>query len=75
MIPMGYEYGSFFSYLAGGLVVLLWLVTIVVLAIRWLKRSFSQIKAMTTWDWAELSGWLIVISILSAHDSYLIFFR
>jgi hypothetical protein len=30
---------------------------------------------MTAWDWAELSGWLLVIGSLTAFDSYLLFFR
>lgn len=75
MIPMGYEYESLFSYLMGGLVALLWFITIVTLAIRWLRQSLPRIKTMTAWGWAELSGWLLIISALTVYDSYLLFFR
>lgn len=75
MIPMGYEYESLFAYFIGGLVVLLWLVTITVLAIRWIRQSLPKIKMMTVWDWTELSGWLLIISTLTIYDSYLIFYR
>lgn len=74
MIPMGYEYESFFGYLIGGLVVILWFITIITLAIRRLRQSLPKIKMMTVWNWAELSGWLLAISALSVYDSYLIFY-
>ncbi|KKS43684.1 MAG: hypothetical protein UV07_C0027G0008 [Candidatus Azambacteria bacterium GW2011_GWB1_42_17] len=73
MIPMGYEYESFFAYLVGGLVVLLWFITIVALAISCTKQSLPRIKTMAFWDWAELSGWSLAIGALAAYDYYLIF--
>ena len=75
MIPMGYEYESMRVYLFATVISLLWLITIGALFVRWLKQSFSKLAAMAFWDWAELSSWLLVISVLSVYDSYLIFFR
>jgi hypothetical protein len=75
MIPAGSIGNSIFAYIVGGAMALLWLSVIAVIFVRWLKQSLPRMMTMTAWDWAELSGWLLVIGSLTAFDSYLLFFR
>ena len=75
MIPTGYDGNSILAYVVAAGVALMWLAVSAVCFSQWLGGAIKRMSLMTAWDWAELSGWLLVIGSLSAFDSYLIFFR